>query len=301
MEKNALAQHADKLIHFVEIAKAGSLQGAARRLNITASSLTYSLEILEHSLETSLFRRTSRGLDLTEAGKRLLKLSEDILDQMYNLSHQLKHENAQPQIRIGTFSSLAIHFWPLLYKTIRSEIEVNLSIRTDRSLKLNELLYQGEIDLALAIGKTNNAQQFIQHTIYEDEFAFFCRSGTPKENISNKCLPIFLLPDAEDSSGKDLISHIHSFELSEWKLFYMDSIEAMSHFCLQGLGIALLPIKMAKPFGSKLEIVKIASNVPKRFAPHQCTLSYRKSLDLKNKLLEVILKCAKNAAISLEE
>jgi DNA-binding transcriptional LysR family regulator len=61
----------DELAVFVEIANAGSLTSAARRLGVPKSTVSRALARLEASLGVLLVRRTRRGHALTEHGQRL--------------------------------------------------------------------------------------------------------------------------------------------------------------------------------------------------------------------------------------
>ncbi|GLX85140.1 LysR family transcriptional regulator [Thalassotalea loyana] len=56
---------------FHTIAQEGSITGAARILGIAAPSVSQSLKLLEQSLDLPLFTRTTRKIELTEAGELL--------------------------------------------------------------------------------------------------------------------------------------------------------------------------------------------------------------------------------------
>src|SRR5271154_2598870 len=64
---------------FYEIVHSGSLSAAARRLNVQQPSLSAALKRLEGHLGVTLCHRTVRGIDLTPAGKALMKLCEDMV------------------------------------------------------------------------------------------------------------------------------------------------------------------------------------------------------------------------------
>ncbi|GGJ42435.1 helix-turn-helix domain-containing protein [Neoroseomonas lacus] len=54
---------------FRAVAHDGTLTGAARRLNLSASALSSQLKALEAALRQDLFECRGRGLVLTEAGR----------------------------------------------------------------------------------------------------------------------------------------------------------------------------------------------------------------------------------------
>lgn len=57
---------------FIAVAETGHLRNAAHAMRISPSALSRAICLLEHRIGYALFERTSRGLKLTAAGKRLL-------------------------------------------------------------------------------------------------------------------------------------------------------------------------------------------------------------------------------------
>ena len=64
---------------FVRIARAGSISAAARDLGVSQPTASRQLAELETRLHTTLVRRTTHELSLTEAGEALLDASRDLL------------------------------------------------------------------------------------------------------------------------------------------------------------------------------------------------------------------------------
>lgn len=66
----------------VALRDTGSLVEAADRVFLTQSALSHQLKELEGRLGTELFVRKSRPLRFSEAGRRLLRLSEEVLERI---------------------------------------------------------------------------------------------------------------------------------------------------------------------------------------------------------------------------
>jgi LysR family transcriptional activator of nhaA len=66
------------LRYFWMVAKAGSIARASERLHLTPQSISGQLREFEEALGVQLFRRAGRGLELTEAGQRILGYAEQI-------------------------------------------------------------------------------------------------------------------------------------------------------------------------------------------------------------------------------
>src|SRR5690349_4285723 len=62
-----------QLRSFAAIAETGQLTRAAEKLHVSQPALSAQLKALEEELEFALFERTSSGMTLTPAGKRLLE------------------------------------------------------------------------------------------------------------------------------------------------------------------------------------------------------------------------------------
>ena len=69
----------DSLALFVRAAELRNLTRAAGASLITVPAASRRLSLLEHQFKAQLFRRHSRGLQLTPAGERLLHLAHEVI------------------------------------------------------------------------------------------------------------------------------------------------------------------------------------------------------------------------------
>ncbi|MDN3684444.1 LysR family transcriptional regulator [Vibrio sinaloensis] len=72
---------------FQAIVQEGSIRGAARKLAMAAPSVSQSLKLLESNVGLTLFNRTTRKIELTEAGRLL---HERTLAAMESLNYALE-------------------------------------------------------------------------------------------------------------------------------------------------------------------------------------------------------------------
>ena len=73
----------------VAIAEHGSLRAAAKHLNKSQPALTQSLRQAESELGVSLFLRTSRGVELTDVGERVLVRARTITSEIARLDEEV--------------------------------------------------------------------------------------------------------------------------------------------------------------------------------------------------------------------
>jgi DNA-binding transcriptional LysR family regulator len=73
---------AEFLSTFVDVVRAGSFSGAARRRAMTPSAIVRQIDTLEQDLGVALLIRSTRALTLTDAGRRLHERALGLLDDL---------------------------------------------------------------------------------------------------------------------------------------------------------------------------------------------------------------------------
>lgn len=102
-ERNRSHVDWDRLKTFYTVAKAGSFTMAGQAINMSQPALSRQILTLENALGTQLFKRLSRGLELTRAGKKLFHHVTAIHEQMDVFYETLgsKRFDAQNELHIG--------------------------------------------------------------------------------------------------------------------------------------------------------------------------------------------------------
>jgi DNA-binding transcriptional LysR family regulator len=137
---------------FVEVARAGSFTKAAQRLGLPTSTLSRRIQALERSLKIKLMLRTTRSVELTEAGTVYLKRCADIVD-----AAKIAHENIRDLANVprghlrvsltGDFGPIFIAPYLAIFRTSYPEITFDLDMTPHRVDLATE-----PFDLALRIG-----------------------------------------------------------------------------------------------------------------------------------------------------
>ena len=76
---------------FLKVAEAGNLSQAARAAGRMQSVLSRQIRELEANLGTALFRRTGRGLSVTDAGRRLYDRASHIVSEMGEAEREIRN------------------------------------------------------------------------------------------------------------------------------------------------------------------------------------------------------------------
>lgn len=99
---------------FVAIAEAGSLSGAAKRVNLAVSAVSKRLHDLESHSGTTLFERHGRGVSLTPAGRALLNHARDLLLRVDAMRADLSEfaKGVRGNVRLAANESVITQFLP---------------------------------------------------------------------------------------------------------------------------------------------------------------------------------------------
>ncbi|MBW6409598.1 LysR family transcriptional regulator [Clostridium weizhouense] len=139
-----------QLKYFLTIAEEGHITSAAKKLNISQPPLSKQLKLLEEELGVILFNRTSRSLELTEAGILLQNKSEQLLELYKSTVNEMKNFNdgLKGTLGIGTVCSSGINVLPQKIKEFSKKYpKIEYEIYEGNSFKIMELLNNGLIDV----------------------------------------------------------------------------------------------------------------------------------------------------------
>lgn len=95
--------------NFVAAARAGSLRGAARQLDVAQPALSRSIQELEIDLGVQLFVREARGVYLTAAGERLLPRASAILRDLQRTRDEISQISGEGTGELIVGLSIAGH------------------------------------------------------------------------------------------------------------------------------------------------------------------------------------------------
>jgi DNA-binding transcriptional LysR family regulator len=131
---------------------AGSLSAASRKLGVPLATVSRRVSDLEAFLHTKLLLRTSRRVELTDAGRSYVAACRDILDALDQAERMAAGEYAAPQGSIVVTAPIVfgrLHVLPVIVEFLNaySSIDVRL-VLTDRMTNFIE----DHVDVALRIG-----------------------------------------------------------------------------------------------------------------------------------------------------
>lgn len=133
---------------FVAVAEEENITRASEKLNISQPAITKQIKNLENQLSIKLFERKSKGVALTEKGKRLYEKLKNPIEELNKIDEQVEREN---DINIGTHNHMgglifgnAINQYTLKYP------DVNLNLINEEIDDLLIKLKNEEVDIVFA-------------------------------------------------------------------------------------------------------------------------------------------------------
>ena len=159
---------------FYAVAKAGNISRAAKELYISQPAISKSISKLEYSLNTVLFTRNSRGVQLTDEGQVLFEHTRDAFEELAKGEQELKRirEFNMGHIRIGVSNTLCRF---IMVKYLKGFIEqyphIKITIESQPTTQTLSMLEQQRIDIGLVVEqKSAKSMNFIPVMDIEDIF-----------------------------------------------------------------------------------------------------------------------------------
>jgi DNA-binding transcriptional LysR family regulator len=237
---------------FVSVAESGSLSAAALELRASHPTIARHIQLLESRLDLSLFERTSGGLKINEAGRRLFEVARRMREDAMTFASVSAAARTTPAGKVRlTIAELLVDLVPGLLVTLQDfsgqidrQIELIISSR-----QLN--LLEGEADIAVRHIRPSQSE-LVARRVGGLPMGAFASAAYVREY---GCLS---LANAADHWFVDGLTD-QSFSLNLARLgcaiparrvvFRTDSLHAAVRAVEAGWGIAEMPVYIAEAAG----------------------------------------------------
>lgn len=152
-----------QLEYFREIADTGSINEAARRMNMSQPPLSYQIKLLEEELNVRLFERSRSGVTLTDAGKLLYSRAGELLSYAGSTKQEVARFGKKRVLRLGLTSSTVAPMMPYIAQFARENAEVNFEVHDGTTFSLFNSLMDGIIDVSVV--RTPLTLENVEHTV----------------------------------------------------------------------------------------------------------------------------------------
>ena len=190
------------LRYIIAVAEEGHITRAAERLGMQQPPLSRHIKAIEHEINVQLFRRTPRGVELTDAGRAFLDGARAMFTNLDRTLESARRtaRGEEGQISVGFTTSAAFH--PLVPRVIREFREtfplVAVTLMEGSPDDLIERMGSDQLDAAFIRTPTTNLQGLVTHPLLEEAMVV----ALPSEHTlaqskvgANAALPLKLLSD----------------------------------------------------------------------------------------------------------
>lgn len=247
-------------VYVAVVAEEGSFSRAARRLHTAQSFVTRRIAVLERTLGTRIFDRSTRRLELTAAGRMLLpevQLALRHTERAWELARYSARIATGP-IRIGYSPYINGALVPVLYELNLSELEARRidatefpetrpELASSNTPELVEQVLRGQLQVGLGIRPIDDPELWVKSVAREafcicvpKNHGFAQRTSIPVRDLDGQAL--FWFPRKLDPAFFDhTVEYVQSAGAHPTFHEVGSAIHAIDTVA-RGLGLALLPI-----------------------------------------------------------
>lgn len=242
----------NQLRTFLAVAQTGNITQAAETLYLTQPAISRQIQSLEGEFGVKLFERTSRGMQLTDAGAIFRGYADRCLTLVENCRHEMADVQGGGAGRLvigvgGTHPMYELPYWISSFTTCYPSVDI--SIRTGRSREIIDAVYARQLDLAFIRVPVVDVNMCYT-SLFSEQIVIVSSPAltmmktvlTPKEFQTN---PLILFPSGT-SFRAQLDTALQSIGVVPWVRMETDSVEEIRRYVALGIGLAFLPEAVVK-------------------------------------------------------
>lgn len=255
------------LRYFLEVAERGSFTAAARALHVSQPSLSVAVQKLEESVGAPLLHRSSKGVSLTRAGALLVEHARQADRTLALGLDELLALDTEPRGRftVGAHESLAAYLLPgFMARFLAKFPKVELALFNGNSREVERAVLERRIDLGLVVNPTGQPDGVIQE-LFRDRVGFVVSKArarrsprTPHELLQS--VPLVHVPELRQTQY--LLGALATEGVVPKSLLSCSSMELVKSLVLDGVGVGILPYRVASHGVSAGRLVHLGGDLP---------------------------------------
>lgn len=269
-------QNLQVLLKVIEL---GNLTKTAQATGYTQSAITHILNSIERELNVVLLSRDHSGAQVTAEGARVMPYIRNIVNDYRELNNIVAdiRELKSGTIRIGSFTSISIHWLPGIFNTFKTLYpDINFELLHGNYAEIEAWILQGRVDCGFTIAHNRSEIQNILLT--EDRLMVLLPQGhllEAQKTISPESIirePFILVEEGKERIVKKF------FDDRKYRLnvrYTAVDDHAIIAMVESGLGISVLPELLLYRSHSDVIIRPLETTFRRKLS-----LSYKKGYDL---------------------
>lgn len=257
---------------FYYVASSLSFSEASKQLFISQSAVSQSIKTLEKKLEQPLFIRSTKKVQLTPAGKMLLKHIEPAMNLIRRGESQLLDGQTLGlgQLHIGASDTICRYFLvPYLKQFHKMFPKIPIKVTNATSVACVDLLEQGKVDVIVTNfpnSRLNNS--YIQKTVHTFQDVFIANPAhfnlNKEMSLSEINQQPILMLERKCTTSEFLHNLFLQHQMELIPEVELSSNDLLIDLARIGLGIAFVPDFCLAPNEKDLVRINVTENMPSR-------------------------------------
>ncbi|MFD4643677.1 LysR substrate-binding domain-containing protein [Lentzea sp. NPDC058436] len=249
-----------QLEYFVAVAEECHFTRAAKRLHVAQSGLSASIRALEVELGAPLFLRTTRQVELTQAGRALLPEARRALSSVSSARDAVAAVQGllRGTLSVGSLQCLhVVHLPAVLSRFHELHPGVEIRMRQSGNAELVEDVRAGRLDLAFVTRQHRIADDLRVSTLASEPLVLACAPESPfaaRESVALEELAgqSFVDFNADWGTRDEVDRTLAAAGVERHVAVEVNDVHSLLDFVGFGLGVALVP----QSFSHKSELVR---------------------------------------------
>ena len=275
---------------FLAVAECKSISKAATQLYISQPAVSITIKKLEENLNTTLFIRKSKGVELTENGKKLYENAKRAFNILLDTEDRLKFHQNTGYLRIAASNVLCKYFlMPYLKEFTSLYPNTDISITCTSSSAACSMIEQCNIDLAL-VAKPENLGAAVYHSLGVIEYIFVCTPAyREKLNCNNDAIfehGNIILLDKDNVSRRHLNSYYAQNKITPLHILEVNEMDLLIEFAKMGIGVSCVVKQFVEHELNEGSLIEIELSKP--IAPREIGFLYNRIQPMNENILKFI-------------
>lgn len=254
----------------IKTAECGSLTKAGEYFGYTQSGVSHMIKAVETEFDFRIFLRGRDGAKLTDEGSRVLPCMREMVKWNERLMQTVGAINGliAGTLRIGSFSSIAVHWLPQIIKRFQNDYpDIKIEITEGGTDALEAALEEGTADLAFMTCQPGRG--FERYVLCSDPFLAILPPEHPLASRGEFPLEAF--------NGEDFVIVTHSYDYAASHILEEHSLTPRIKFTSRdertiysmvenGLGVSILPSLIMQGWAGRAVALPLKPRVTRELA-----------------------------------
>ncbi len=257
---------------FYVVAKTKSFSESSRTLHISQPAISKHIQNLEYELNTLLFYRTNRGIDLTPEAKALFNYVEKAYNFLMLGEKELQEgkELMKGKVSIGVPTFVSVYYLSdYVKKFMQEHPNIVIKMTHHETNTLFDLFYQHTLDILIIphyLSYNKNSKDLKTIDLVKDKYCFVYNKdiflNLDVHNLEELVTKPLLLPVKTTEARKNIEECFTRKGLSTDPIMELENNEMMLNYVKEGMGIGYMLERIAKT-EPDLEIIELAEELPR--------------------------------------